>query len=301
METIPWAALAMILALADSHQTVHASRALTEAAASPAIRQELARQPWSLQEEGAAAAPDAARRFTLGGFMKEHAWHILTVFLAEEADRLQDRRIAPADEPDSPAPAGGPLDPALTPMTGTIGISHGFLVDHKSPILRGLALGSMMAVNGLQWDRYPDDLMGLIEAHKFNWSTSGLVKNLVRRHRPHSDERDSFYSDAASTAFTWMAYTDSMLARGFQGHPAARAGVAAGLYGAAGYIAWSRVDAGRHYTTDVLAGAAAGFAVGKIFYHMNHRLQDEEDDGPRVQLTPTVTPGGAALSLSIRF
>ncbi|MGH9869087.1 MAG: phosphatase PAP2 family protein [Candidatus Polarisedimenticolia bacterium] len=254
-----------------------------------------------LAQEGAwmdpAAAPQAEETpaglaGSFSRFMKKHGYHFLTVFLVEEADYLYEKQVGTSREP---------LEPSLPDSLDGGDAQRSYLIEHKSSILRGVALGGLIAANGRSYGRYVDDVMGLVEAHKFNWATSGLVKNIVQRKRPDSDARDSFYSDAASNAFTWMAYTDSVLARRFEGRPWARIGTAVGLYGLAGYVAWSRVEEGRHHVTDVLAGAAAGFAIGKTFYRANHRRHSEEEDTARVRVTPVVTPGGAGVNFSIRF
>lgn len=245
--------------------------------------------------------------------LARHRYHFLAVFAVQEVDYLYEKRFGVSEEPrffDGPTS----FDRSLNDRIGEGSDNNSFLVRNKTNVMRAVALGAMAATNGGNWDEYADDLIGLLEAQKFNWASTHLVKTFVGRRRPSADSdleagidpgerpsiRKSFYSDAASSAFTFMAYTDSVLARRLRGRPWARAASAVGLYGLAGYIAWSRVEQGRHYLTDVLAGAGAGFAVGKIFYRVNHR--DEADHGrAEVDVRPALVPGGAGVFVSVEF
>ena len=167
--------------------------------------------------------------------------------------------------------------------------------------------------NSGQWEGIANDVMGLLEAHKINWSTTSLIKNIVGRRRPALEEavasgdlavadrfgpssRNAFYSDAASKAFTYMAYTDSVLARRFQGNRRARIWSAVGLYGLASYVAYTRIEQGKHYLSDVIVGAGAGLLVGKSVYRMNHNKHGHDQASFRLQ--PILVPGGAGITLS---
>ncbi len=162
-------------------------------------------------------------------------------------------------------------------------------------------MSAIVWANGGQWDGVADDVMGLIEAHKLNWSINSLVKNIVGRRRPSLEEavaegdaakiegfdlssRNSLYSDAASKAFTYMAYTDSVLARRFEDNRAARVWSAIGLYSLATYVAYTRIEQGKHYLSDVVVGAGAGLLVGKSVYRMNHGHEGNDEASVRIQL-----------------
>ena len=147
------------------------------------------------------------------------------------------------------------------------------------------------------------------EAQALNLLVGNTVKIIVRRPRPYthatdprivaftdrqgSDAYASFYSGHASTAFTaamagsilYAARTDDLVARhavwGFE-------------FLLAGMTAQLRTRAGRHYRTDVWAGAFAGLAAGvlvpalhgvELGAHPRHRARDSgrrvrAHDGP---------------------
>ena len=77
--------------------------------------------------------------------------------------------------------------------------------------------------------------------------------------------------------------------------PAARWSAKAGLYGMGAASAWSRVEAGAHYPSDVLVGWALGHFWG-AFVHDAFLWQGEP---PVLLLLPE--PGGARLALQFSF
>jgi membrane-associated phospholipid phosphatase len=86
--------------------------------------------------------------------------------------------------------------------------------------------------------------------------TSG-IKAATDRERPDRSDRESFPSGHGSRSFSYAAsgrrnLQDSHLSRG------ARAGLGVTITTLAGGTAWARVEAGKHYPTDVLVGAALG-------------------------------------------
>jgi len=233
---------------------------------------------------------------------RRHRGHFLGVFLMEEVEYLYGHHVGPPDEPrlfGSP----GSLDAAVHGIFGERREAKTFVAKHKTNVTRAVALGAIAFANGRDWRTMADDAIGLFEAHKFNWASTGLVKTIVGRPRPGAEPdadagADSFYSAAASNAFTWMAYADSALAPRFEGRPWSRVWCAVGLYGLAGFVAYTRVEQGRHYVTDVVIGAGAGFAVGKTFYRLNHR---QPEDRASIRIQPIAVHGGIGVSMSINY
>jgi membrane-associated phospholipid phosphatase len=90
--------------------------------------------------------------------------------------------------------------------------------------------------------------------------TEGL-KRLVREKRPEDDKRNSFPSGHATAAFTVAA---------MQAHYHPRQAFL--WYTGATLIASSRVQLGRHYWHDVIAGAAVGYFSAKIELRQNKGL-----------------------------
>jgi membrane-associated phospholipid phosphatase len=116
----------------------------------------------------------------------------------------------------------------------------------------GAAVGGKLKGLGLQWGAY-----ALTE------STTKLLKREVARRRPNQGNNRSFPSGHASAAFAAGTL--------------ARRNVAASSYHAAlsqtldvGFVAlgagtgWARVEAGVHYPSDVLAGAALGHFIAAV-------------------------------------
>ena len=102
-----------------------------------------------------------------------------------------------------------------------------------------------------------------------------IIKHLTHRHRPNQDipanprlwegpftgwDYTSFPSGHTSTAFALASFISSVY----------RDKIWVGIlsYGLATGVAWSRVYNNNHWPSDVLIGAALGFAIGKTVYHV---------------------------------
>ncbi|HMA13016.1 MAG TPA: phosphatase PAP2 family protein, partial [Steroidobacteraceae bacterium] len=85
--------------------------------------------------------------------------------------------------------------------------------------------------------------------------TTGALKYAVNETRPNGDP-NSFPSGHATAAFTGAEFLRKEYGWGW-GAPA---------YVAASFVAWSRVKADKHYTHDVLAGAAIGILANHDFW-----------------------------------
>ncbi len=122
------------------------------------------------------------------------------------------------------------------------------------------------------------------------------------------DARESFYSGHASTAFFTAAFADPVMAEivrirwpryGLSGDApvglkALRLLQGAALYGLAAGVAYSRLDIDKHYMSDVIAGGVAGFAHGRLLYHLGYK-----GGGRRVAVRPM--HGGRGLEIAWDF
>jgi hypothetical protein len=119
----------------------------------------------------------------------------------------------------------------------------------------------------------------LIRAQIINGTVTSALKLAAHRYRPDGTPW-SFPSGHSSAAFT----TATVLER----HLGWKAGVPA--YAVAAYIGVSRLQANKHYASDVLFGAAVGIAAGRAvtFGH-----------GPkRVSVTLIAVPGGVGVAVA---
>ncbi len=126
-------------------------------------------------------------------------------------------------------------------------------------------------------------------------ATSGL-KGWTDRLRPDASDRLSFpsgHSSEAAAAANWGRLHAETLDVPVGVRTAAVSGLALLEAG----TAWARVEAGKHYPSDVLAGAALGNFVASFFYHLFHAGRREG------HAVPAVIPsaGGPSLGAVVRF
>lgn len=120
----------------------------------------------------------------------------------------------------------------------------------------------------------------VVRAQFLSQTYAQLIKVAARRERPDGS-RYSFPSGHAASAFT----TASVL----QHHYGYKMGIPA--YTLAAYVAAARISDNKHYLSDVIFGAAIGFASGHTVM-LGHRKHSME-------ITPVPTRGGVALVVTI--
>jgi len=130
-----------------------------------------------------------------------------------------------------------------------------------------------------------------------------LAKTTARRFRPYayradvplstkldSDAKGSFFSRHATLAFASAVFLCSTYD---EYHPESRARpyLWTGSLAAAAVVGYMRCESGRHFPSDVLAGAAVGSALGYLVPRL-HRVE-----GSRVTVAPFAGPAGPGLAL----
>jgi len=107
-----------------------------------------------------------------------------------------------------------------------------------------------------------------------------------QKERLKDEASSSFYSGHASAAFLTAVYT-SYVFQVRQPHSKWKKWIWAGTLSTAGLIAGLRVLAGKHYLSDVIAGAGIGSAFGFAipWIHLN------PDISSKVALLPTISGG----------
>jgi membrane-associated phospholipid phosphatase len=122
---------------------------------------------------------------------------------------------------------------------------------------------------------------------------SGALKVITQRSRPAGGhERSEFFDGGSSfpsghSTQVWSVAT--VIASEYHD----RRSVQIAAYATATAVSVARFTGGKHYISDVVAGSALGFGIGKYVYHKRHRelLDSSSDDGPVSKLWwPTISP-----------
>jgi membrane-associated phospholipid phosphatase len=160
-----------------------------------------------------------------------------------------------------------------------------------------------------RWRRFGAESLMMVEAFTLSGLVANVVKYAVRRPRPYAYAPDttaeelgarettlSFFSGHTSIAFSMAScYSYLFTTR----HPQSRfvAPVWIGTHALAGLTGMMRVMASKHFTTDVLTGAAVGSTVGLIvpLLHDNaSRWFGQDAQGLR--LVPLLQRGGIGVT-----
>jgi membrane-associated phospholipid phosphatase len=165
----------------------------------------------------------------------------------------------------------------------------------------GVTLGAFSAGRIARGGRFRASTYDVSQAIIVNGLWTFGVKLAARRDRPSGQNNQSFFSGHASNAFAGATVIER--------HYGPKLGIPG--YTVASLIAISRMAKSEHYFSDVVAGAAFGFGVGRAVVRRNSR-PPTPPGGPTppvpkepstVELYPDAGPSGdgAGLRLSIRF
>ena len=146
-------------------------------------------------------------------------------------------------------------------------------------LLPSIALGTTLIVE--------DDYEGTTQFVKSFGSTFGTtlaLKYTISEKRPTGNNRDSFPSGHTSAAFSGASFIQMRYGWEY-GVPA---------YLAAAYVGWSRIETDKHFTHDVLAGAAIGIGFSYLF---TSKYKTKND----LQITPMISNNNYGLKLSWKF
>lgn len=155
-----------------------------------------------------------------------------------------------------------------------------------------LANSAVFSWRGGEPSAFWTDALVLAEAASVSTALDAISKDAVARRRPTAGlsargaADESFYSGHTSLAFALAAGAGTIST--LRGYPSAPWVWGGGMVLAAG-VGYLRVAGDAHWSTDVLAGAAAGGLVGFGVPWLLHRVRRSR----RIALAPA--PGGVAL------
>ena len=193
-----------------------------------------------------------------------------------------------------------------------------FLDDHLGSAMTPIATGTMLTAANLAWPR--DDRSKETLQDLFLFATglaatkgiTGLAKGIVSRPRPYrtvppagvrekngfSTDRASFFSGHTSSAFFSAAYLNLRLRSIMRAEQSpdeyddCRWAPPTVLFSWASFVGLSRIHAYKHYLSDVIFGALAGYLMAELFYSLG-------DDGEVPASTAGVTQNLLSLRVSI--
>jgi len=125
---------------------------------------------------------------------------------------------------------------------------------------------------------------------------TGGLKSLTSRERPDGSDDNSLPSGHASTAAVFGTLTVRNL-QSIDVSAAMRTTLEIGAGAMTAGTAWARVEAGRHYPSDVLFGIALGNFMGAFFTEAFLGLEP----GARFSFSAAPVRGGAVLGWEMRF
>ena len=165
----------------------------------------------------------------------------------------------------------------------------------------GLSVGAFSAGRIAHGDRFRACTYDMSQAILVNGLWTMAIKLAAQRERPNMENNMSFPSGHASTAMAWA----TVIGR----HYGPKGGIPA--YTVASFIAASRMAKNAHWLSDVVAGSALGFGIGRQVVRRNSR-PPTPPGGPtppqppkpsRLEMWPNPGPAGdgVGLAVSLRF
>jgi membrane-associated phospholipid phosphatase len=112
-----------------------------------------------------------------------------------------------------------------------------------------------------------------IEAGVDSFLFTEVVKLVTARDRPYQNYHGDFWSSSrpfnSSFASDHAAVSWAIAAVIGEEYPHALPRL--GAYGLASAVSIARITGEKHFPSDVLVGAAAGYLIGRLVYHTHHR------------------------------
>lgn len=143
---------------------------------------------------------------------------------------------------------------------------------------------------------------GLLASLLASGIATPVLKFAVGRARPNADLGDHYFTPFSTSnqsfpsGHTTQAFAVASVIAAHDSH----LWVKIVAYGIAGTVGLARIEQNAHWTSDVLAGAILGTAIGNAVVLLNDR-QRRGTEGPKVTFSPLVAPRGGGLLLTAAF
>jgi membrane-associated phospholipid phosphatase len=260
-------------------------------------------------------------------FLAEHGLHLLVAAGADLLTHQYNESVGPSSDPILFSTPGS-VDERIREEFRGPSEWGGYLGESGLETLKYGVPVVLIGINLGDGGTMARDLVGFLETFHMKRAITRFTKDLIGRERPalefaeedglgpkeieSLDEKEgnhrSFPSGHSSGAFAFASYLERALARRIGMSGPARVASFTTLYGAAGYIGYSRLRRDKHYLTDVVAGAALGIGVARYYYRLSHpgEYGAGRASGPRRRsrvslLPPAPIPGGLVLAVDIRL
>jgi hypothetical protein len=140
----------------------------------------------------------------------------------------------------------------------------------------------------------------LAEGSLLTAGVTGLLKRMVGRERPAGGSGTSFPSSHTSWAFSMATFLQRRISDSYDGWVGSLGYL---VYAPAAYVGINRVEADRHWPSDVAFGAFLGVLLTNVVYDAHYGGRDRPGIfGVRgLSLRPELGPDGAGLALELRF
>jgi membrane-associated phospholipid phosphatase len=184
---------------------------------------------------------------------------------------------------------------------GQVKASNG--ISYAGSVYSLAAVATTFYVVGRKNDNYRARETGLLSAEAMVDSVivEGVLKGITQRARPSDGaERSEFFDGGSSfpsghSTQVWAVAT--VIANEYK-HKTA---VQIAAYGVASAVSVARFTSHKHYISDVIAGSAMGYGIGRFVFNAHHREMQNPDDKTSWVITPQYDRRARQYGLALRW
>jgi membrane-associated phospholipid phosphatase len=204
-----------------------------------------------------------------------------------------------------------------------------FLDSHIGSAATPVGISILMFAADLSWPQ--DDRLKTTLQDQFLYTTGLLAtkgvtsffKGFVARKRPlpylnaeeaakrdeidHRYDRQSFFSGHTSSSFFAATFVNKRLRSIMRSYLTAgeyndwKWGPPTLLFGWSTYVGWTRIHAYKHFVSDVLVGALAGYLIGELFYSFGDDFYNKIDQQNNPNDIATPKTSGMLFQINLKF